>query len=105
MRGKRTAPTFHVGQQVVCIDAKPDRLIGAKPLTRGKVYTIRAIEQGPGWRHPGWGIHLEGIWIFYPDEGVEWAFHPRRFRPVVQRPTNIEIFKQMLAAVPANLDQ
>jgi hypothetical protein len=105
MTRRRTEPTFHVGQQVVCIDAAPNRFTDAKPLTRGKIYTIRAIEQGPGWRAPGWGVHLEGIWIFYPEDGVEWAFNPRRFRPVVHRRTSIAIFKKLLAAVPTELDQ
>jgi hypothetical protein len=105
MTRKRTVPTFHVGQHVVCVDAAPNRFTGAKPLTRGKIYTIRAIVQGPDWRPPGWGVHLEGIWMFYPDDGVEWAFHPKRFRPIEERRTDIEVFRKLLAPVPAQVDQ
>jgi hypothetical protein len=78
MSRMRSAPTFHVGQQVVCIDATPNRLTGTKSSTRGKICTIRAIDHGY-WKAPGWGVHLEGIWIFYPDDGVEWAFNRKRF--------------------------
>jgi hypothetical protein len=95
-----TAITFHAGQRVVCVDASPNRRCGLKLLARGKIYIIRAIEQKPGWEAPGWGVHLEGIHIVHPDVDWEWAMRPTRFRPVVNRPTNIEIFKRLLAGVP-----
>jgi hypothetical protein len=87
--------TFHIGQRVVCVDATPNRLFPVKVLTRGRIYTIRAVDQRPGWKAPGWGVHLEGIYVFYPGHG-EWAIHPRRFRPVTERPTSIAVFKKLL---------
>jgi hypothetical protein len=36
--------------------------------------------------------------IFYPGGGSEWAFNPERFRAVVHRPTDIEVFRKMLGA-------
>jgi hypothetical protein len=99
MSGKRRAAiTFRVGQRVVCVDATPNRLSTTKVLTRGKIYTIRAIVQGADWKPPGWGVHLEDVFIFYPDDGVEWPFNPKRFRPLKQRPTDIEIFRNLLRA-------
>jgi hypothetical protein len=94
-----TAITFHAGQRVVCVDASPNRRCGLKLLARGKIYIIRAIDQKPGWEAPGWGVHLDGIWVVHPN-GYEWAINPKRFRPVVNRPTNIEIFRELLAGVP-----
>jgi hypothetical protein len=98
---------FHFGQRVVCADASPNRRCGVKLLARGGIYIIRAIELKPGWKSPkpgwessGWGVHLEGLWIFHPDAGCEWPIHPERFRPVIDRPANIDIFRKLLAGVP-----
>jgi hypothetical protein len=95
-----TAITFHAGQRVVCVDASPNRRCGLKLLARGKIYIIRAIDEKPDWEAPGWGVHLEGIWVIHPDIDSKWPIHPKRFRPVVDRPTNIEIFRKLLAGVP-----
>jgi hypothetical protein len=45
------------------------------------------------------GRHLEGIQHLYPDGTIEWAFHPERFRPVTERPTDTTIFKKVAASV------
>jgi hypothetical protein len=67
---------------------------------RGRIYTIRAIDMGD-WKTPAWGLHLEGIWMWYPGVGGgEWAINPKRFRLVVDRPTDIEVFRKMLAVGP-----
>jgi hypothetical protein len=95
----RTTITFHVGQRVVCVDASPNKRYGPlRMLKRGRIFVIRAIDDKPGWEAPGWGVHLEGIIIIHPDTGREWAMKPSRFRPVVDRPTDIEIFRKLLAA-------
>jgi hypothetical protein len=101
----RTEPWFRVGQHVVCVDASPNQRYGlALPmLKRGGIYVIRAIEDKPGWQAPGWGVHLEGIYIIHPDAKCEWAMKPSRFRPVVDRPTDIEIFRKLLAQAPQRL--
>jgi len=91
---------FRVGQRVVCVDTSPNRRYGvALPiLKRGGIYVVRAIDVKPGWQAPGWGVRLEGIWVFHPDEKCEWAMKPSRFRPIADRPTDIEIFRKLLAA-------
>jgi hypothetical protein len=72
--------------RVVWIDASPSPLWPHKVLTAGKIYLIRAIARG-NWkpRPPGYGLHLNGITIFYPRTNgtVFWAFHPGRFAPVI----------------------
>jgi hypothetical protein len=91
-------PYFQAGQRIVCVDASPNRLASnRKLLVVGRIYIIRAIDLGH-WKFPCWGVHLEGLRHFYPDGSVEWAFHPGRFRPVTERPTDIAIFKKLLAA-------
>jgi hypothetical protein len=104
---KPIEPWFSVGQRVVCVDDAPNPLWPIKPLARGRIYVIRAIDTTPGWKSPRWGVHVEGIYVAYPDlrakdtakpkqSFVEWAMKPSRFRAVVDRPTDIGIFKRML---------
>jgi hypothetical protein len=91
---------FVIGQRVVCVDASPNRRHGvASPVRRGGIYVIRAIDQRPRWQAPGWGVHLEGILIYHPDAGCEWPMKPERFRAVVARATDIEVFRKLLAGV------
>src|SRR5215470_2330025 len=100
----QTAAHFRVGQRVVCIDASPNQRYGvAVPgLKRGGIYIIRSIGRKPKWESPGWGVLVEGICIKHPDVGCEWPMKPSRFRPVVDRPTDIGVFKKMLAGEPAS---
>jgi hypothetical protein len=95
-----TQPHFRVGQRVLCIDASPNPLCRAIPLVRRRIYTIRAIARG-NWKPkpPGWGVHLEGVYIFYPrtNGALLWAFHPQRFAAVVERKTDIRIFEEIAA--------
>ena len=44
---------FHVGHRVVCVDASLNPQHSVKLLTRGKIYTVRAIDQKPDWQAPG----------------------------------------------------
>jgi hypothetical protein len=93
---------FRIGDRILCIDASPNRRCAILPLARGKIYVVRAIEitkwksARSDWTAPGWGLHLEGLWIWHPDVGCEWPIHPNRFRPVIDRATDIEIFKKLL---------
>ena len=96
-------PCFHVGQRVVCVDASINPKHGGKVLGRGIIYVIRAIDQTPGrWEPPSWGVQLEGIAIPHPSGEFEWTMRANRFRPVVDRPTDIGVFKKMLAGEPAS---
>ena len=91
-------PDFHVGQRVVCVDAAPNPKHGGKPLSRGKIYVIRAIDTTPRrWEPPGWGVLLEEVTVAHPSGKFEWTMRPSRFRAVVDRPTDIEVLKRLLA--------
>jgi len=85
---------FRVGQKVVCVDVRPSP-IGRPPieLTLNAVYTISHIAPPNFWGDIGLG--------FVEVESVRDGFHSpefsaRRFRPVVDRPTDISIFTRML---------
>ena len=91
-------PDFHVGQRVVCVDAAPNPKHSGKPLSRGKIYVIRAIDATPRrWEPPGWGVLLEEVTVAHPSGKFEWTMRPSRFRAVVDRPTDIEVLKRLLA--------
>lgn len=83
---------FHVGQKVVCVNDDPSWKGMPTGLTKGVVYTIDALVEYP---YEGIGVQL--VEISLPDNEHHWpAFHPRRFRPVIERKTDISIFTRML---------
>ena len=82
---------FRVGQKVVCVDAD-----GA-PLSVGAIYTIASI--GPTvfghWRGRFYKISAVYLHEVEPNPGCD-GFFPKRFRPAVDRPTNISVFTSLL---------
>lgn len=102
---------FHVGQKVVLVrDFDPDRRASAPSdgialPELGPVYTIREIGDFEG----DVTVLLEEIVNkprFYLDafEVMEQAFDATRFRPVVERKTDISIFQAMLEPKKARAD-
>lgn len=99
--------SFRVGQKVVCINGEiSDRELAdfyrsegiVFPRT-GTVYTIRQIL----WLQEFYAIRLEEIVnpiVEYRAITLEHAFHVDRFRPVVERKTDISQFKAMLNYQP-----
>jgi hypothetical protein len=102
-----SAPVFHVGQKVVCVD---DRCHGRylppgfssvpnlHGLTAGRVYTVRRVGYIAG-------SDVFSIWlqeIIRPTKLIfgithdELPFAAARFRPLVERKTDISIFTAML---------
>ncbi|QIB36935.1 hypothetical protein G3A56_02100 [Rhizobium oryzihabitans] len=95
---------FVVGQKVVCIgECFPTHHLyrGLVPITKGTVLTVREItkakridgKEAVGLRfkeiiNPSMVTLHHGIW--------EFDYSPRKFRPVIQRKTDISIFKAML---------
>jgi len=75
------------------------RLIGVDraPLIQGQIYTIRDIDIWDGVISVRLVEIIEpvlDIWINRPPTEATWS--PRRFRPVVERTTDISIFTEML---------
>jgi hypothetical protein len=93
---------FHVGQKVVCVDDSLSELRDLNEIlpTRGTVYTIRAIV-----RRGSLCFHLVEITnepYRYQDGFGEVSFKAYRFRPVVERKTDISIFTAMLTPSKAD---
>ncbi|UIY28734.1 hypothetical protein LZK73_18585 [Neorhizobium galegae] len=89
---------FRVGQKVVCINDRgsPEFWNGCRLARKGKVYTVRSIFY--------WGeqslLRLEEIVnpVFGYADGSEDepGFEAEYFRPIVNRLTDISVFKAML---------
>lgn len=86
---------FHIGQKVVCVDAATRHPDYPCDLRKGAIYTIRGFNDG--YSVPGIGVLLEEIQgRHWRPSGEERGYHPNRFRPVVERKTDISIFTRML---------
>lgn len=96
--------TFRVGQKVVCINdtprpkgvvfvcavgllAVPTGNMGG--LTKGRVYTVKSIHH-----HPVTTCLF--LCEIPPRSANDFGFRPDRFRPIVERKTDISIFTSML---------
>lgn len=91
--------TFHVGQRVVCISRFDDDPDGYTTFPRrGQIYTVRTVEAEDGRE---W-LRLHEIFNDPSgyEEGIEGRFWSARFRPVVERTTDISIFRWMLTGAP-----
>ena len=96
---------FHVGQKVVCVDGRPTDKEGACELVRGAIYTIRWCGM---WSLPPWfpkpklGVRLVGVdrgpdpWRPDLDAAFDMPFNAARFRPVVERKTDIGFAYEIL---------
>lgn len=96
---------FKVGQRVVCVDDSPGPIPGYLPslrpwdgyLKRGAIYTVRWVGMHApvlsGQRHPQLlCVKLEEIVRSIKDP----PYRATRFRPVVERKTEIAIFTRIL---------
>jgi hypothetical protein len=92
---------FFIGQKVVCVDAtQPEErslvaglLYFDNDLRRGAIYTVQRV----GLTHPGDPEHLPCIEVDGADGWPVWA---HRFRPVVERKTDISCFTKLIAPAP-----
>jgi len=80
--------SFHVGQKVECIyKFRRQTYNGVAPPKVGQIYTVVDVTQGA--TQPG--LVLAEIYHHNP---LGWA--ARRFRPIIERKTDISIFTAML---------
>ena len=97
---------FYVGQKVVCVVGEwPPHVVA--PIQKGCIYTVAEIIP------PDLSFSFDGVNVRASIRLAETknnlatvdSFNPARFRPVVQRKTDISCFKAMLnparSAVPA----
>lgn len=83
--------------KVVCVDANPRFARVAAPFKKGDVLTVSAITTGWSGEGPDTGLLFEEV----PCVGqYHQGYSARRFRPVVERKTDISCFKAMLNTAP-----
>lgn len=90
--------TFRIGQKVVCVDDADfwSRSLVARPV-KGAVYTVRDFTRGIDANGLcGEGVLLVGVNNPLGFGGNEHGFKFARFRPIVERKTDISIFTAML---------
>ena len=80
---------FHVGQKVVCVDTSPTDLGFPVPMVRGRIYTVSEVRLETG------GLRLNEAPMWKQHGHCDW-YRATRFRPVIERTTDISIFEQML---------
>jgi hypothetical protein len=82
---------FRVGQKVVCVNEAPDPdsfFLETDVLRNGAVYTVASI--GPThWGNPG-------VALIEVPRPMGMSFRASRFRPAVERKTDISIFTEIL---------
>jgi hypothetical protein len=93
---------FRVGQKVVCVNDSMSAYGVTSPLKKGSVYTVSDVMFGTSWRGPDTGLILVGVPCVA--QFVR-GYSASRFRPVVERKTDISIFKAMLNPKQASADQ
>lgn len=97
--------TFRVGQKVVCVDISPmthrkTKAPASDYLSVGAIYTIRWVGDAPfeADKHLGPYLKLAEI-IRDDDKNPEYSDYPfiaSRFRPIVERKTDITVFTEIL---------
>jgi len=74
-------------------------------LTKGRVYTVRAVGRDPFWDTPGlWLNEIQRPIEEGYEQFGELSFHQCRFRPIVEKKTDISIFTTMLTPKKVKAD-
>jgi hypothetical protein len=100
--------TFRVGQKVVCVDDEAHQKFTPFParsdlegLAEGEIYTVSYVGVRLGVKVVRI-LEIKRSWNSFIDE--ENFYAAARFRPVVERKTDITCFKEMLTPSPVTVD-
>jgi hypothetical protein len=92
--------TFRVGQKVVCVRDDCAREDGVIELVKGQIYTIRWCGLDGDGRTSWSCVRLDEIFrdasVLGYRNNIDCPFAANRFRPIVERKTDISIFTRML---------
>lgn len=84
--------TLRVGQKVVCVNNT-----GAPQLRLHGIYTINKILPYGKWKWQNRIVETAPVELCeQTPHPTMWGFHPHRFRPAVNRKTDISLFQRML---------
>lgn len=93
---------FRVGQKVVCVDGSPTPNRRGVPLIKGNTYTVVGTNNEPDTR--GQAIAVAEVDASHSSY-LTGFFYSSRFRPVVEKKTDISIFTEMLKPKQRELTQ
>ena len=92
---------FRVGQKVVCVDNRGIPAPYVPDLQT--VYTIATVRYvDHDCEETGWGVTLVELPTFETEDYLA-EFRAERFRPAVDRPTDISVFTRMLTSASREL--
>lgn len=98
--------TYRVGQKIVCIKENPhNHWPDCPPPRLNRVYTIRAMREGT--HGHGLELHLREIVNAKRRAAEEFGepyYHHSRFRPAVDKKTDISIFTEILVDKRESID-
>lgn len=83
--------TFRVGQKVVCVD--DDSWVGQGCIVKGRVYEVAGLLTS---RLPMYRGGTKVPAVLLAEFGPPHDFYAYRFRPIVERKTDLSIFTKML---------
>lgn len=87
---------------MVCVDDRPSHDGVPSGLIKGEVYTIDGFEEC--FWEPHLGVHLAERPLSQDEKRRYCGYHPNRFRPIVERKTDISIFTKMLNTKKKKVD-
>lgn len=82
--------SFRVGQEVVCVDDS-----GTIMVRKGAIYIVADVYMPY--------LRLEGVYDGVTPPTVKQGMRATRFRPVVERKTDISVFTEMLTSKKASI--
>lgn len=92
--------TFYVGQKVVCVYAGGDPAFDdwdeSERIVVGQIYTIRRVYIDHDGEDCVWLDEVQRSHLSRIDWGPDVGYGAYRFRPVVERKTDISIFEEIL---------
>lgn len=95
---------FYVGQKVVCVNANPHPTAewDDDGPVNGRIYTVAAVYLTPFGRRPAISLlelkRSQASQLIWKHNG----YGQYRFRPIVERKTDISVFKKMLLGDDVN---
>lgn len=94
---------FRVGQKVVCVNNRGVPNPYKSDLhTVYTIATVRYIDRSCGCDDTGWGVTLLELPTHETEDYLA-EFRAERFRPAVDRPTDISVFTRMLTPASREL--
>ena len=100
---------FHIGQRVICVDAKGTHVLEIAELQERAIYVVRWTGSMADFKYycdsEKYAPNEAGVRITGIVRGTEdFPFAAWRFRPLIERKTDISVFEEILRSTRARED-